>query len=194
MTNRNASKLPNLDEVKTQLLELARVGQAFVDGDLCRAMLQPYAETFAGGDDLDLNPAACVPVKKVLTRLERLSRVPCSTAIWRRRPDSPDRVEVLLFGAASLPGVDKPPVRGYQPPPMFPEIKPSFLRGRTTIHLTPVKNALAKRGIGQAVRDVKDDALLRLFAPIRDSMGEIAVVLEIFTAIQKGRAGSRRIA
>ena len=172
-------------EIKRELAEVARIGKVFVDGDLCRQALQPYAQTFLTGDDLDLNPEACVPLKKTLLRLERLSRVPCATALWRRRPDVPSSAEALLFGAAGSPlGSDKPANRGYQPPPMTPQLAAAFLKGKDAWRVVRGKAigaGLAARGIGVPARSLPGNALVQLFAPIQDSMADVAAVLEVFT-------------
>jgi hypothetical protein len=183
MTTKASQTIPSLNEIKANMLEIARIGQAFIDGDLCRNMLRPHAETFAGGDDFDLNPDACVPLKKTMFRLERLSRFVCSTAIWRRRPDMPDRCEPILFGAAGSPGSsDKPPVRNYQPPLLFPELKTALFGGKHAFKRKKISTILHKR-MPQPAKDVTGDELLRLFVPIKDSMGNIAAVLEIFSVL-----------
>ena len=107
-----AKKRLTLKEVKAELAEVARIGQAFVDGDACRKLWAPKAQTFMTGDDMNYDNAATVPVKKTLFRLERLARVACSVALWRRRPDRPDSGEALLFGSCGTPeGANKPTCR-----------------------------------------------------------------------------------
>ena len=184
-----ARKQWTISDIKRELMEVARVGQMFVDGDACRRALQPYAQTFMTGDDLDFDPEVCVPLKKTLLRLERLSRVPCSTALWRRRPDMPECVEALLFGSYSSPMSDgKPPNRGYQPPQMFPEIRGAFVDGKAAWKIMRRKaGVLIERGLFRPVVDTRSDTVLELFVPVKDSMGEIAAVLEVFTvATRKG--------
>ena len=56
--------------------------------------------------------------------------------------------------------------------------------GRYTA-LTPTRKkegVMIERGLFQPVMDTRDNVVLELFVPIRDSMGEIAAVLEVFTA------------
>jgi hypothetical protein len=188
MTTRKQSNRRTLTDIKRELADVARVGQMFVDGDLCRQALKPYAQTFMTGDDMDFDPAACVPLKKTLIRLERLCRVPCSTTIWRRRPDMPDRVEAILFGAYSSPMSDgKPGNRGYKPPMIFREIAKAFEQGKSAWKISRKKTkAMVDRGLFYRVRDVTDPVVVETFVPVKDSMGEIAAVLEVFT-VAKGK-------
>lgn len=180
-----AKKMLSLAEVKRELAEVGRVGQMFMDGDLARKVYHPHSETFMCGDDMDFNPEAFMPLKKTMLRLERLSRVPCATTLWRRRPDMPDRGEATIFGTYASPhGGDKPAARGYQPKPMFPELAAAFLKGRASWKLTRDWRgaSMAERGLGVKIRGVKTPTFVEHFVPVRDSMGEIVAVLEVFAA------------
>ena len=187
MIAKKTTRKLTLAEIKAELAEVGRIGQVFVDGDLCRNAYQPYADTFMTGDDMDFNPETALPLKKTLLRLERVSRVPCSTTLWRRRPDDPSSGEALFFGTASSPlAGGKPGNRGYRPPKMTPELKAVFLEGKTVtkVDRKHVGAALTMYDRGQAARckDVKAPCIVERFVPIRDSMGEIAAVLEVFAA------------
>jgi len=187
-------KAPNrkmtLDEIKRELAEVARIGQVFVEGDLCRRAWKPHAVHFMKGDDMDYDPVATVPLKKTLLRLEKIGRVPCGTTLWRRRPDLPDRGEALLFGrvAGSPDGGDKPANRGYQPPLLSKELKQVFLKGKAAWKMnskTPAVRLHPPRGIGVAARGLKASTTVQLLVPIKDSMGEIAAALEVHTIALK---------
>ena len=109
MAKRKRVKKLSLDEIAAELAEVARIGEVFVDGELVKNAYMAYAVNFMCGDDMDYNPVTTVPLKKTLMRLERLSRVPCSTTIWRRRPDDPKSGEALLSGFMTSPqGGGKP--------------------------------------------------------------------------------------
>ncbi|MDD4891431.1 MAG: hypothetical protein PHU85_16040 [Phycisphaerae bacterium] len=43
----------------------------------------------------------------------------------------------------------------------------------------------ARRGLSVSVRGVRAPAFIELFVPVKDSMGEIAAVLEVFIANQR---------
>jgi hypothetical protein len=177
-----------LAAAKRELAEVARIGQAFVDGDLCRRIYRPIGETFTNGDDIDFEPATCVPLKQTLMRLERLARIPCVCALWRRRPDMPEVGEPTLFGAYASPmHIYRPPMSGstkkFDPPKMFAELKEAF-KGREVWKITPSANAVnaARRGFGARIRGVGASTFVELFVPIKDSMGEVSAVLEVFIA------------
>jgi hypothetical protein len=182
---KNSTCKLTLPEIKWELAEVARIGQMFVDGDLCRKVWQPYAETFMKGDDMDYNPEFTVPLKKTLFRLERLGRIPCGTALWRRRPDLPDCGEILLFGSLSSPdGGDKPANRGFKPPLMTKELQQVFLKNRTAWKLNPKSRAIhlqTERGLFVRAKGLKASTTVQLFVPVKDSMGEVAAALEVYT-------------
>lgn len=171
-----------LADIKDELSRVARVGELFVDGDLCRKAWKPHAETFMRGDDMDYNPEAVVPLKKTLLRLERI--FPCCTTLWRRRPDMPEAQEPLLYGSYSSPdGIMKPPNRGYEPPTMTPEIKSVFLKAKPAWKTKVGRNG--ERGLGPktprvATRDIKNPMLIQHYVPVKDSLGDVAAALEIF--------------
>jgi hypothetical protein len=175
----------SLAEVKAELAEVARVGQMFVDGDDCHNLWTPEARTFLTGDDMNYNNDVAVPVKKTLFKLERLCRIPCSTALWRRRPDFPDAGEALLFGSTGSPeGSQKPGNRGYRPPKMTREMRRGFLEGKPAWkvrHNRPGAQILIDRGLDQPTREINGNATVQLFVPVKDSMGDIAALLEVFT-------------
>lgn len=172
-------------EVKRELSEIARVGQMFIDGDLCRKVLKPHSEKYMKGDDLDFDPDNFIPVKKTLIRLERLCRVPVSTTIWRRRPDMLDRGEALLHGAVrSIEADVKPANRGYEPAKLTKELKTAFLKGKPAWKLAKgVRSDLVRSHQVQPVKGFKGEAVLSLFVPVKDSMGENAAVLEVFASL-----------
>lgn len=174
-----------LAEVKKELAEVARIGQAFIDGDECRKLWAPGAQTFMTGDDMNYDNAVTVPVKKALFRLERLSRVPCSVALWRRRPDFPGSGEAMLFGSCGTPeGATKPGNRGYVPPKMTREMKKGFLEGKSSwkVRRNPRSaETMVDRGLDQPTREIDGKWTVQYFAPIKDSMGEVAALLEVFT-------------
>jgi hypothetical protein len=179
------AKRTTLQDVKRELAEVARVGQMFIDGDACRRLWAPGHEKFMAGDDMNYDNPVTVEVKKTLLKLERLSRVPCSTTLWRRRPDDPDSGEALLFGSfGTFEGAEKPGNRGYVPPRMTPQMRVAFAHGRSAWKIRRQKNGHRvhiDRGLFYPVADVTGQTTVQLFVPVKDSMGEIAALLEVFT-------------
>ncbi len=184
---KTAGKL-TVQQIAAELAEVARVGEIFVDGEQVKSAWMPYAETFMRGDDMDYNEVATVPLKKTLLRLERLCRVPCSTVIWRRRPDDPGSGEALLLGSYGCPqSGDKPANRGYKPPRMSKELAAIFVKGKGKVikvdrgpqaHL----HRMNIRSLSVPTRGLKGMAAVQVYVPVKDSMGEVVGVLEVFTA------------
>lgn len=185
---KKTQKSMTVDEIAAELAETARIGEVFVDGELVKEAWMPYAREFMCGDEMDFNEVATVPIKKTLMRLERLCRVPCSTVIWRRRADYPDSGEPLLIGAYGDPlSCDKPAGSGYRPPVMTPELAAVFLKGKSRVIKVDTDHqahmhVLHTRGISVPTRGLKGHAEVQVYAPIKDSMGDVVGVLEVFTA------------
>ncbi len=179
------SKQWTLAQVKEELRRVAHVGEIFVDGELCRNLWQPDAQTFMKGDDMNYNPEAGVPVKKTLLRLERTGPFPCCAALWRQRPDIPESGEALLFGSLGSPyGSGKPSNRNYVPPKMTPEMEKVFKKGKSAVSVNrngSGVHGLKSTGINVCVPDLKEPSTVHVFVPVKDSMGEIAAALEVFT-------------
>jgi hypothetical protein len=180
------AKRMTLKQIRCELENVARAGTLFVDGDLCARLLRPYAERFTNGDDLDLCPETATPVKKALMRLERFSRVPCSTAIHRVRPDMPARYETLLIGFCGSPVTSPvPPHRGRYLPPRLadvPELRGAF-RGRPggrVLRGAPVGRIMRTRKCAVLARGVRGTAIVEIFTPLFDCMGKVTAVLEVF--------------
>ena len=188
----------SLAAVKRELAEVARIGQAFVDGDLCRRIYRPIGETCTNSDDIDFEPATCVPLKQTLMRLERLARIPCVCALWRRRPDMPEVGEPTLFGSVASPmHIYRAPMSGgtrkFAPPSMFAELASAF-QGRATWKITRSAAAVdaARRGLCASVRGISKPVFIECFVPVKDSMGTITAVLEVFIVTSERRRPARR--
>ncbi len=184
MTAKRSKKL-TLDEVKAALAEVARVGRLFIEGDECRKMYTADSQAFMSGDDLNFDAGVSSPIKKHLLRLEQLCRIPCSTTLWRRRPDRPECGEAHLFGSVrSFDAAKSPPNRGYQLQKMSRELKRVFLEGKPawkTIDSRPGAELLIDRGLFLPTMEVNPNPTVQYFVPVLDSMGEVAAALEVFT-------------
>ncbi len=182
-----AKKKQNLTlaQVKDELRWVAHVGEVFMDGDLCRKAWNPHAQTFMKGDDMDYNPEAGVPLKKTLLRLERVGSFPCCTSLWRQRPDVPESGEALLYGSWRSPYSEgKPSNNGYTPPKMTPEMEKVFKQGKTSVSVNrglSCIHTLESRGLKVHVSGIKEPSTVQVFVPVKDSMGDIAAALEVFT-------------
>ncbi len=177
-----------LSEIREELDNVARAGEIFVDGDLCADLLMPYANLFTNGDDMDLNNETGEQVKKALMRLERFSRIPCSTAIHRIRPDMPGRYETLLLGFCGSPATTPvPPFQAeYKPPKTssIPALASAFKGKRDSRtmrgHIVAKRMTTRKRAVRP--KGACKFAVVEVFAPIKNSMGEVTAVLEVFAS------------
>jgi len=125
-----------------------------------------------------------VPLKKTLLRIEKIQTdFPVYAIVWRRRPDDPGRVEVVMAGRMNSPfdaGKGKCP-------PMFPAIRQVFDKGRPAV--ATMSNAVYE-SVGSFryghVWIAANDSLLRAgrrvvscFHPVRDSRDDVVAALEI---------------
>lgn len=182
------SVLPSLASVRAELSEAIRAGCMFMDGDLLNTVLRPYAVTFLIGDDLDLNPESVVPLKKTLLRTERFCRVPCSSVLWRKRPDMADRIEPILYGSIASPlAIDKVANRGYEPLIMSADFRKVFKSGKSVwlVNKMPENRVtvLVNRGFYCRVSSVKSTSVARYISPVYDSMDDVLGALELFTVV-----------
>lgn len=182
------SILPSLVSVRTELAEAASACCMFMDGDLLNTILRPYAVTFLKGDDLDLNPESVVPLKKTLLRTERFCRVPCSSALWRKRPDMSDRIEPILYGSIAPPlAIGKVSNWGYEPLIMSADFRKVFKLGKSVwlVNKTPENSltVLVNRGFYCRVGSAKSICVVRYVSPVYDSMDDVVGALELFTVV-----------
>jgi len=117
-----------------------------------------------------------------------MSSLGCVCALWRRRPDMPDVGEPTLFGSYASPmHIYRPPMSGgtrkFEPPKMFEEMASAF-QGRAIWKITRSATAVgaARRGYCARIRGVGASAFIEYFVPVKDSVGAIAAVLEVFIA------------
>jgi hypothetical protein len=170
-------------ELLDRLGEAARIGALFIEGEDCINALTPESRTWTNADDINFDAAVAVPLKKTLLRIERIERFPYFAILWRRRPDDPQRVEVLLAGSKnSALGGGKG-----QCPPIFPALRKVFDKGK------PAEMAVSRPQWESSttfrfghVWIVDNDSLLRsgkrvvsVFVPIRDSLEQVVAALEL---------------
>ncbi|MCG3179196.1 MAG: hypothetical protein BIFFINMI_01529 [Phycisphaerae bacterium] len=170
-------------ELIDRLAEVARIGALFIEGEDCENLLVPEARQWTDPDDINFDAKVAVGVKKTLLRIERIERFPYHAIIWRRRPDDPDRGEIMLAGSMSSSYSLGKKVN----PPLLPELRRVFETGRPAV----------RRGRNEDWESVTQfryghvwlmahDSLLRAgrrlishFSPIRDSRDKVVAALEL---------------
>jgi hypothetical protein len=172
--------------IKAELTETARIGQMFMDGDLCHSILRPYAVAYRAGDDLDYNPEAFVPLKQTMMRLSRLARIRCATALWRQRPDLPDRADPMIYGSVvGAPDGDMKPSPNYEPPVMSPYLRQALVDGKPAWKTKPgIQLLYRERGLAQSVDDKQGARIIQHLVPVYDSLGAIAAALEVYAYVE----------
>jgi hypothetical protein len=146
-----------LEAVAARLLELARVALAVVDIDAARDCLLPEARVPVVADDHGYDIDLFNKVKSGLLRAERLTDLSVFTAIWRRRPDDPDKAEVLLVGSA-------------YPPELIEWDK----------YEVAIPDPMGLAFDGEPGRLVSGNAeLCSVFVPLRDSLDDVVGVLQV---------------
>ncbi|PYI54812.1 hypothetical protein [Paenibacillus flagellatus] len=136
------------------LMEIARIGALFLSGDWIEEALPPKYRAYPNGDELDFEEIPYNAVKRTLLLTERID--PSSgaiAAVWVRRPDDPDKGEVLVAGKAL-------PIEGPDIIVLGAEIRRAFSG-------LPTRR---KRPVGESV-----------YVPVRNSEDDIVGVLEVST-------------
>ena len=158
---------PDADAVARSLDEVARIATVMVDGDLCRRIVTPRAiaamlkedprDRWAGADNYDVDHAAYIQTKKVLARLGRLAPFPCDVNLWMPLASTPPRIHVVIRNAHEISQFWP---WGTLHQPMIPEMKQVLDTGRRV--------TVRQKG-----------GLVSVLAPVYDSLGDIAGVLEV---------------
>ena len=170
-------------ELLGRLAEVARVGSMFIEGEDCVNLFTPASRTWTKADDINYDARVALPLKKTLLRIERIERFPYYAILWRRRPDMPDRVEILLAGRMNS-ALDQG--KGTCPL-IFPQLRTVFEKGRAaSLTLSDSKFEEAAGFRYGHVWLARNDSLLRAgkrivshFSPIRDSREQIVAALEL---------------
>jgi hypothetical protein len=155
------------EQVQQELDYIARVATAMIDGDACRRIVTPRAlefmfkidphDRFLAGDNYDVNDAEFNAVKKTLIRLSRLAPFACDVNLWMPIPGHPDKIQVVIRNAHELSQFW---VFGTIAQDLFP----------------PMKTVLET---GQRIAVKQTPGMISVLAPIYDSMGGVAGLVEV---------------
>jgi len=166
------------EAVFAELERVAAIAAGVVDGDDARAIVtnlamrhivDPHPEfRFMSSDYYDVDHAAFLRMKKLLMRIERLATAATCSALWLPVPQSDDVTVVVQNGPTH-----RYYVFGQIKQPTPPEMKEVFETGE-------IRRAPAGDG----------DKCATVLAPIRDSLGQVAAVLELSTPLNRPPAWS----
>ena len=144
-----------------RLLELARVSLAIIDIEAARDCVLPQARVETSSDDFGYDIELCNALKRGLLRVERLTDLDVSSAVWRLRPDKEGTADVVLAGSTY--------------PRQFIEWD------RYSI---PAPDAMRRAFEGGPAPLFSDDGQwCSVFVPLRDSLDDIVAVLELCAAL-----------
>ncbi|KKL80288.1 hypothetical protein LCGC14_2006260 [marine sediment metagenome] len=168
MTDQNAN-------TQAVLAELTRVGQiaaGILDGEEIKTIISDRAmhhlanphpdHQYMAGDYFDVDHETFLRTKKLLTRLERLGKVPMDGSVWVRVPET-DCVTVALHNGANHRYYDF----GQLNLPTPPEMQAVFDSGEVTV-----------------APQVEGDRTATVLAPIRDSLGDVVAIVELTAPLQ----------
>ena len=155
------------EQVEHELDHIARVAAVMLDGDACRRIVTPRAleymfkidphDRFLAGDNYDVNDAEFNAVKKTLIRLSRLAPFACDVNLWMPIPGHPDKIQLVIRNTYELSQFW---VFGAIYQDLFP----------------PMKTVLET---GQRVAVKQTPGMISVLAPIYDSLGSVAGLVEV---------------
>jgi hypothetical protein len=155
------------DQFTKALDDAARVASVIVDGDLCRRIVTPRAwrymfesnpkDRWLYSDNYDVNDEAFNAVKKTLARISRLVPFPADANLWMPAPGRPDKIHVTIRNAREL--------SQFWPWGALFQDMPA-----------PMKTVL---DTGRRVTVTEKPGWVSVLAPVQDSLGEIAGLVEV---------------
>lgn len=152
------------EAVAARLLELARVSLAILDAEAARDCILPASRVEISPDDFAYDVDLCNTLKRGLLRVERLTDLNVTSAVWRLRPDKPGVADLVLAGSAytgQFSGWEK--------------------------YSIPIPAAMQQAFQGEpATVGSEDGRWLSVFAPLRDSLDDIVAVFELCAALKVG--------
>jgi len=158
---------PIPDDVRRELHRLAEIAAGILDGDEVRGIITEKAMhhivtpdpefRFLSADYYDVNQEAFLRTKKMLMRIERLGQVEVSGSIWVAVPGG-DFVTLAVQN-----GVHH---RYYE-------------FGRAEMATPPAMRQVYETGAIVEAPSSPDDQHITVLAPVRDSLGDVAAVVEL---------------
>jgi len=148
---------------------VARIATAMVDGDVCRRVQstrsarllleQDPRDPFKASDNFDVNDEAFIATKKTLMRVARLCPSACDVNLWMPVPSSPPRVQILIRNV-------------YE---MSQFWKWGDLHQEMPVEMKQVLDS------GQRVTVRRRTGMISVLAPVYDSLGDIAGLVEVIS-------------
>jgi hypothetical protein len=158
------------EDVGRELDEVGRIATVLLDGDLCRKILTRRAldriflidpkDPWVAGDNFDVNHENFIATKKILIRLSRLVPYPCDVNLWMPFPEKPDKIQILIRNAN--------------------EWSQFWTWGKLTQDMPVEMKSVLQSGKREKV--MGRSGMVSVLAPVYDSLGEIAGLVEVIAA------------
>jgi hypothetical protein len=150
---------------------VAQVATVMVDGDVCRRIQTPRSaaamvkkdarDPWKASDDYDVDDAAFLQTKKTLMRLARLCPASCDVNLWMPAPGETPRVQVVIRNVN--------------------EMSQFWKFGELTMAMpAEMKQVL---DTGERVTVKKRPGMVSVLAPVYDSLGDIAGLVEVVSRV-----------
>lgn len=157
--------------VEKELDHIARVASVMVDGDVCQRIVTPRAleflfatnpkDPYVAGDNYDVNDSEFNATKKVLIRLARLASFPCDVNLWMPIPDHPGKIQAVVRNVNQFSQFWTFGALDQETPP-------------------PMRSVLDS---GQRVTVKNKPGWISVLAPVYDSLGDVAGLVEVVAHI-----------
>jgi hypothetical protein len=155
-----------------KLEDVARAATVMVDGDLAKRiqtlrsvssmLVQDPRDPWAASDQYEVNHASFLMMKKTLTRLTRLCSQVCDVNLWMPVPNKPGNIHVVIRS---------------------PNETSQFWPWGALIQETPPEMARVLE-TGQRVSVSRRPGIFSVLAPVHDSLGEIAALVEVVSQLK----------
>ncbi len=155
------------EKLPEELDSVARVASVMVDGDVCRrietpasqkaSLLKDPSDPWRAADNYEVDHAAFLQAKNILTRLSRLCTHACGVNLWMPPASDPSRIQML--------------VRTVQESSQF------WIFGALHQDVPPAMKKVLDSGERASV-SVKP-GMVSVLAPVFDSLGDIVAVVEV---------------
>ena len=159
--------------VFAELERIAEIASGIVDGDQAKGIVTDLAMhhivhptpefRFMSADYYDVDHAAFLRMKKLLMRLERLAEVAVCSALWLSVPESDDVTVIVQNG----------PTHRY------------YVFGQIKLATPPEMRDVFESGEPRRAPAADGDKCATVLTPIRDSLGDVAAVLELSSPLNR---------
>lgn len=158
--------------MQKELDDVARVGSAMVDGDVCQKIVTDRAkgflfatdprDQFLAGDNYDVDDAAFNTVKKTLIRLSHLTSFPADVNLWMPIEGHPGKIQLVIRNKN--------------------EMSQFWNWGELYGDMVPQMETVLKTG--QRVTVTSKPGWISVLAPVYNSLGDVVGLIEAVSRVK----------